>query len=60
MSCQRRHPAYFTLSAVSLGGLGKKPEPVVIDPASNVLFYRELGNQGPKVTDVPVVATAAG
>ena len=45
----------------SFGSLGKKTAVVsTINGDANVPFYKELGNQGIKATDIPVVAFSVG
>jgi urea transport system substrate-binding protein len=57
------HSDYQTIIAniKRFAGAGKKTAVVsTINGDSNVPFYRELGNQGLKATDVPVVAFSVG
>ncbi len=57
------HSDYQTIIAriKQFAGQGKKTAVVsTINGDSNVPFYRELGNQGLKATDVPVVAFSVG
>src|SRR6202795_905036 len=45
----------------AFGSAGKKPAVVsTINGDANVPFYKELGNQGIKATDIPVVAFSVG
>jgi urea transport system substrate-binding protein len=56
------HSDYQTIVAQikTFGGGGKTAVVSTINGDSNVPFYKELGNQGLKATDIPVVAFSVG
>ena len=56
------HSDYQTIVAQikAFGGGGKTAVISTINGDSNVPFYKELGNQGLKATDIPVVAFSVG
>ncbi len=56
------HSDYQTIVAniKKFGGGGKAAVVSTINGDSNVPFYKELGNQGLKATDIPVVAFSVG
>jgi urea transport system substrate-binding protein len=56
------HSDYQTIVAQikAFGGGGKTAVVSTINGDSNVPFYKELGNQGLKATDIPVVAFSVG